>query len=190
MNQPITAFTDSELYVLLCDEKKVRDEAFKEIYCRYNGRIFLYCSKILGRTEQSDDAFQETFSLFLQSARADREMINLPAYLLRIARNVCLRMKQRDSYLIVSEFDESIHAPAEQFNQLENEELARIMGMALELLPDDQREALVLQAYQGMSYEEIGETMNVPISTVRNWVVRAKRKVRESLTPYWEETRK
>ena len=85
--------------------------------------------------------------------------------------------------------------PLEEFHllvedtSLEARELARLVAMALELLPDDQREAFILQAYSGLSYKEIGEVIDAPISTVRNRVVRAKRRVREILSPYLEDYR-
>ena len=52
--------------------------------------------------------------------------------------------------------------------------------------PDDHREAVVLQLYNGYSYDEIGTMMNVPVTTVRNWVVRAKSKLRATLAPYFD----
>lgn len=190
MTKEYSAYSDAELYMLLLGERQERDIAFREIYNRHSSRVFLYCRRILGDVNAADDAFQETFSLFLRSISPEREMTNLPAFLLRIARNACLRMKQRLNDHPTSSFDEGMYMLSPEEQPVEHEELARLIAMALDLLPDDQREALVLQAYEGMSYQEIGEMMNVPITTVRNWIVRAKRKVRETLTPYWADYRK
>jgi RNA polymerase sigma-70 factor (ECF subfamily) len=111
-------------------------------------------------------------------------MTNVPAFLLRIARNLCLNFK-RDRGMRNVEFNELSVGVADK--QVESRELAGLITMALELLPDDHREALVLQMYQGMSYEEIAAELQVPVSTVRNWVVRAKKKMREILAPYFAE---
>ncbi|MBX7154208.1 MAG: RNA polymerase sigma factor [Candidatus Kapaibacterium sp.] len=190
MTTNYSTYTDAELYALLLGEKAEKDAAFQEIYQRYSSRIFLYCRKILGDPTLADDAFQETFALFVRSINADREMTNLPAFLLRIARNSCLRMKERDAQHPTMMFNEAMHfhEPGEQ--PVESEELAKLISMALDLLPDDQREALVLQAYEGLSYNEISEIMHVPITTVRNWIVRAKSKVRATLQPYWADYRR
>ena len=51
-----------------------------------------------------------------------------------------------------------------------------------------QREALVLQVYGGLSYLEIAEVMGVPMTTVRNWIVRAKDKMRKIVAPYFQES--
>ncbi|GAB1370813.1 hypothetical protein MASR1M45_08750 [Candidatus Kapaibacterium sp.] len=61
--------------------------------------------------------------------------------------------------------------------------------MGLELLPDMHKEAFILQAFQGLSYSEIAAVLDVPVTTVRNWIVRAKSKLREILLPYFESYR-
>jgi RNA polymerase sigma-70 factor (ECF subfamily) len=61
--------------------------------------------------------------------------------------------------------------------------------MALELLGDEYREALVLQTYNELSYQEIAEIQGVPLTTVRNRIVRAKRKLREIVQPYLAENK-
>jgi RNA polymerase sigma factor (sigma-70 family) len=73
---------------------------------------------------------------------------------------------------------------------VERSELIALLDVALEVLPDEQREALILQVYEDMSYQEIADFMNVPLTTVRNWVVRAKKRLRDELQQYWTDYRK
>lgn len=180
---------DSELYAFLFGEKSDFDSAFREIYRRNSTRLYLYCKKILTTRESADDAFQETFAIFLRSYKNYPTMTNLPAFLLRIARNVCLRQKQISGYISTTEFNDALFSGSISPSGIEQEELVRLINLALDVLPDDQREALVLQAYQGLSYIEIAELMNVPVSSVRNWISRAKHKLRETLMPYWADYR-
>jgi RNA polymerase sigma-70 factor (ECF subfamily) len=70
---------------------------------------------------------------------------------------------------------------------VEEQELTKLVAMSLDLLPEEYREALTLQIYGGLSYQEIGESMGVPVTTIRNWIVRAKQKMQEILAPYYEE---
>lgn len=179
----LQSYSDAELYAFLGNEK-LKERAFSELYGRYSQRVYLYCRKILGDDQAARDIFQDTFIRFLNSARDERDMTNVPAFLLRIARNLCLNFK-RDRGMRNVEFNELSVGVADK--QVESRELAGLITMALELLPDDHREALVLQMYQGMSYEEIAAELQVPVSTVRNWVVRAKKKMREILAPYFAE---
>jgi RNA polymerase sigma-70 factor (ECF subfamily) len=177
--------SDNELYQMLSREHAVREAAFAEIYQRHSGRIFSYCRKIIGSTAHADDIFQETFLTFLNTAGSERMMTNLPAYLLRIARHLCLEQKRHGSQSVpLEDFD----IPVRESNSLEANELSKMISAALELVSDEQREAFVLQMEHDMSYQDIAETMEVPVTTVRNWIVRAKSKIRNILSPYLEES--
>ncbi|MFM8177760.1 MAG: RNA polymerase sigma factor [Candidatus Kapaibacterium sp.] len=189
MDIDFSSTTDTELYGFLREAKSTRDAAFTEIYERYSTRIYLYCRKILGSGEVADDAFQETFSLFLKSADVSREMTNLPAYLLRIARNVCLQMMQKVKRRPESVFEDGFFRTESEMMPVERAELIGLLEVALEVLPDEQREALILQVYDEMSYQEIADFMGVPLTTVRNWVVRAKKRLRDELQQYWADYR-
>ncbi len=181
--------SDATLYRLLREKGEVRDGAFEEIYRRYGSRIWLYTSKVMGDRESAEDCFQGTFLRLLQSAdpeREERAMANLPGFLLKIARNLCLNTKAK-MRPIYRPFDE-LDVPVEE-RTIESRELEGLIATALDLLPEDQREAFVLQAYNGLSYREIAEVIDRPISTVRNRVVRAKKKMREILTPYLADYR-
>ena len=66
-------------------------------------------------------------------------------------------------------------------------ELRNLIDITLDTLSAEQREAFVLQTFNGMSYSQIAEVTDVPVSTVRNRVVRAKQRVREIVTRYFLE---
>lgn len=183
MARDYTALSDSELYRLLSDFEQ-REAAFAVIYRRYSQRLYAYCRKILANTQDAEDAFQETFVKFLNSIDRERTMTNLPAYLLRIARNTCMDIiEQRRQHI---ELVEDIHASAID-HTVEQNEINQLLTMALDLLPHAWREAVVLQLYANMSYGEIAEAMNVPVTTVRNWICRGKQRLRDILQPYFNE---
>jgi RNA polymerase sigma factor (sigma-70 family) len=180
----LSNLTDAELYQLLGAEDQQRDAAFKEIYNRHSQRIFLYCRKFIGENAQADDIFQEPWIRLMNSFERDRVITNFPAFLLRIARNLCLHHRRDAKQTFVSiEGLDLTHIE----NPMESEELAKLVTRTLDLLPEAHREAFVLQAYSGLSYIEIAEVTGVPVSTVRNRVVRAKHKVRSVVTRYFTE---
>jgi RNA polymerase sigma-70 factor (ECF subfamily) len=187
MNEDFTKFTDSELYKFLCKDSQKKEKAFREIYARHSNRIYAYCRRVVGDRNKADDLFQDTFLRLLQSSNEEKEMTNLSGYMIKIARNLCLKYKTQQNVNLVSIEDFEI---AEEGNELERTELSNLISMALDLLQDEYREALVLQAYDGMSYAEIAEIQEVPVTTVRNWIVRAKQRLKEILTPYLIEYRK
>lgn len=181
MTENLSRYSDDQLYTMLSGDQQTKDRAFAELYARYSSRVWLYCLKIMGDQESAADMFQGTFLRFLQSAGVERQMTNVPGFLLRIARNLCLNTRQKMQPTAVAV--EDIQIPVED-QSLESKELARLVSTALDLLPDEYREAFVLQVYNGLSYKEIAETIDHPVSTVRNRVVRAKKKIREILAPY------
>ena len=177
--------TDAELFILLRSNGREKEAAFTELYARYSSRVYQYCRYIMEDNDAADDVFQDTFIRFLKSAERGTEVANIPAYLLRIARNLCLNAK-RDNKLAGMDDVDDIQVAVED-NAVENAELGRLIEMALSLLKEEYREAFILQEYNGLSYKEIADVTNVPITTVRNRVVRAKKQLREILTPYLEE---
>jgi len=182
------AYGDTELFALLSGDPKSKESAFTELYTRHSSRVYRYCRYILADSDAADDVFQETFIRFLHSGEKATNVSNVPAYLLRIARNLCLNAK-RDDKSAHSEVIEDLEIPMED-KTVEMAELGRLIEMALALLPEEHREAFVLQEYNGLSYKEIADVTNVPLTTVRNRVVRAKKKLREILTPYLEEQKR
>ncbi len=181
---------DDELYRLLVSgSERERNDAFDELYRRHSGRVYVYCARILGDQASARDACQEVFIAFWRSVSSERVMTNLRGYLLRIARNICLLMKRNDSYIPTTEFEENLVETENPLGEasIEQNELAEILAMALELLPEHYRQAVVLQCYDGLTYQEIADVLGVPLSTARNWIVRAKAHLRTILEPYWQD---
>jgi len=181
------SLNDSELYLLL-SEGKSKDLAFKEIYSRYSKKIYFYCKKMLGDDKTAEDVFQDVFVALLKTVERKSELENLKAYLFRIAGNLSLNIIRKNKirkieYKDIFELD--FYAKSD-YQDNESAETAKLINSALELLSDDYKEAFTLQMYFNMSYNEISEITEVPVSTVRNRVVRAKLKLRQILSPYFE----
>jgi len=175
------AYTDTELYRMLCDSSA--RAALGELYNRYSQRVYAYCCRILGDRETAEDILQESFMQLYRSGMQETNVVNVQSYLFRIARNLCLnhRKKHSNRSVPVEEFRFPVHD-----RSYENKELSQLIAEALELLPDDYREAFVLREYNCMSYAEIAEMLNISIDTVKVRLFRAKKKMREVLAPYFE----
>lgn len=175
--------SDAELFGYLKEKKNIAEPAFGELYARHSPRIYAYCRCVFGDTEQSKDIFQETFMRFYESAQKERVMTNVPAFLLIIARNLCLNVKRQTKELLnVEDFQiPQRETPPEQT------EMLQLITMAMELLPDDYRETFFLRDFEDMSYSEISKVLKIPEVTVRVRVSRARQKIREILQPYLVE---
>ncbi|ROL57571.1 RNA polymerase sigma factor [Bacteroidetes/Chlorobi group bacterium ChocPot_Mid] len=185
MKKDLSKYSDKQLYLLVKNgDTKQKEDAFAELYTRYSRGIYAYCRRILGSEDLAEDIFQETFLSFLKSTEQERDMTNVQAFLLRIARNLCLNMNRQRKTKIFSleDFDFGI-----EDNRLERTEISKIIISALDLLPDEQREAVVLQIYYDMSYQDMADFLGLPLSTVRNRVTRGKQFIRQVLAPYFEK---
>jgi RNA polymerase sigma-70 factor (ECF subfamily) len=181
---------DNKLLELMSAEENLAKQAFTEIYQRYSKKIYIYCKKVISDQNFADDIFQECFVKFYNSARTNNQISSLQSYLFRIARNLCLNFKRDNNqiYVAIEEFHVDYNL-ANPLNQIQNNELAELINQAMDLLIEEHREVFIMQAYQGLSYNEIAELLDVPITTVRNRIVRAKRKLKEVLAPYFESKR-
>ena len=176
-------FSDIELFNSLSKDKETSDKAFKLLYERYSSKVYAYCRRFLGNKEQAQDVFQETFIRFYQAARQERVMTNVHAFLLRIARNLCINEKRNEKNNVDIEEFMLVQNPAKD----EKQELLELIKMALDLLPDEYREMFILREYQGLTYSEIVDLTGASIGTVKIRIYRAKQKIRKILAPYLKE---
>jgi RNA polymerase sigma-70 factor, ECF subfamily len=107
-------------------------------------------------------------------------------WLLKIVRNTCYTQLQKNRPQELATFDEEIHS--EDDGSMNPETLllrsadSQLLRQALEELPVNFREVLVLRELEGLSYREIAEVSNVPQGTVMSSLSRARERLRQSLT--------
>src|SRR6266496_4133856 len=111
---------------------------------------------------------------------------NTRAWLLKIVRNTCYTQLQKNRPQELATFDEEIHS--EDDGSMNPETLllrsadSQLLRQALEELPVNFREVLVLHELEGLSYSEIAEVSNIPPGTVMSSLSRARERLRQSLT--------
>ncbi len=165
--------------------EKTAHEAFMVVYDAFSDRVYSYCRRILHNdTRTLDDIFQNVFVQFYEQARKGTDIRNIGAYLLRIARNMCLNEQSRAGYNVAEFLDEAHSTHGHTYEQ---KQLLELLWQTIDLLPDDLRDAFVMREELDMSYEEIAEALNITNGTARNKIWRAKAQVRELLQPYLRE---
>lgn len=151
------------------------DLAFMELFHRHTNRLFAYCHKIVGDREQACDILQDMWERLARFRNEGRESPrNITGFLIRSIRNRSLNEKARrrpDFYL--EDLSEGQHPVTDHQDADERREL---ILAALERLPEDQRELLILFSYSGYSYEEIAAMHGEAVGTIRTraWRARAK----------------
>jgi RNA polymerase sigma-70 factor (ECF subfamily) len=160
-------------------------QALSMLYKRHSPRIYSYVRKILGDVQATDDIFQETFVRFYEMGVSGQEIQNVQGYLLKISRNLCLNEKAKKyntSTISIENFEfPSLDTPYEQ------KELSRLISTALEMLPEDYKEVLILREMYGYSYNEIAEIVETSMPIVRTRIYRAKQKIRVILQPFIDD---
>ena len=156
-----------------------------EIYDRYSSRIYNFAYRFLRNSEAAEDATQEVFVKMLKHANQFNGEAKLSTWLFSIAANWCrdyLRKgdnKPKDSdEVLVTLPASATDSPLHRLEQRENE--IRIQK-ALAVLTPDQREAILLSRYQGLSYAEIAQISGCSEGAVKTRVFRAMETLKKAL---------
>ena len=173
-------------------ELAVRDdpEAFGEIVRRWERKIFALCFGMLGREDEARDAAQDAFINAYRSISRFRGDAKVSSWLHRIAVNQCLTVKRRqksraEEYL--SEDDEAesrvfVASPAgSPKNIAEKGERLRLVRQAVGALPQELREVIVMKEVEEMTFQEIAETLELPLSTVKSRLYTALKQLKMKL---------
>lgn len=147
-------------------------EAFEEIYYRHARRMMSYLISMLEDRQLAEDVLQEVFLHFAHtSARLTRET-NVAAYLYRSARNgavSAMRSRKRNTREVwpgAQVFErQKAHLPAAYSNS-ESDELRARLNTALCSLPEAERDAVMLRSQGELTFQEIAEITQTPLSTV------------------------
>jgi RNA polymerase sigma-70 factor (ECF subfamily) len=153
----VAAGSASPEAILFKDFLSGDDAAFTTLFKAHNQRIFAYCYKMLGSEEQAQDVAQEVWEKVIDLRKEPPLVENPVGFLMRITRNKCLDViKLRKNNSSLSDLDDHQH-PFEEERETSDEE--EIVLRALERLPDEQREVLVLNIYSGYRFDEIAEML-------------------------------
>jgi RNA polymerase sigma factor (sigma-70 family) len=151
-------------------------EATRELYERYSEQIFGYCLHRLGNREEAEDAVQSTFLNAFRGLSRGVVPESDSAWLFKIAENVChsrhrssWRRGRVESPSDLDAFQDVLPAPPRAQDELIP------LGEALERLPENQRRAILLREWQGLSYREIAEELDLSQSAVETLIFRARR---------------
>jgi RNA polymerase sigma-70 factor, ECF subfamily len=159
--------------------------AFRELVEKHQRTILNVANRYLGNYDAADDIAQEVFLKLWTKAGTFKGNSKFSTWLYRVAVNECLQYRRRRKQVVVSLDSLDADQPPESLQvAADHERTARIerVKKAIAALPDRQRIALVLAHYEGRSYQEIGEIMNVSVASVESLILRAKENLKSKLT--------
>jgi RNA polymerase sigma-70 factor (ECF subfamily) len=175
--------------LLLRKAQRGDPEAFGRLMEPLEQLVWRVCWHYTGDREASSDCGQEAMIRIWRSLESYRGACALESWVYRIAANCCmdwLRKKKRDKSVSVEPLREQGFDPADESPGTEEQAVAkderRRLREAISLLPEDQREALVMTQLEKVPYEEAAQMLGVSEGTVKSRVNRAKARLKEILS--------
>jgi RNA polymerase sigma-70 factor (ECF subfamily) len=155
--------------------------AFDDLVRRWERKIQAAIYRVMGTEDEARDLCQEAFLKAYRALGAFKREARFSSWLYQIALNLCRdRMRRRKGRTMVSletlETDAPLlrsteHGPS-PLELVEASALSRAVADAVSELPDEQREVIVLKEYQDLTFLEIAEILDVPLSTVKTRLYR------------------
>jgi RNA polymerase sigma-70 factor (ECF subfamily) len=154
-------------------------EQYRLLVDRHKDSLYRHCFYILRDEDDAEDAAQETFvRAFMKLRTYDAEKASFKTWLFTVATRLCLEQLRKNRPLPL-EHEEYLVSPHK--TPSEEAQNAEIHEAVLRLKPK-YRTVVTLHYWHGYSYEEIARCMNVPIGSVRGWLFRAKKELKEALS--------
>jgi RNA polymerase sigma-70 factor (ECF subfamily) len=149
-------------------------EAFNVLVSRWERQIYGLTLRMLGRDEEAKDATQETFISAYRNLSKFRGEAKFSSWIYRIALNICntkLRSRSKGIISIEEQWEASgfeIAADTEDLSgNLQREQVANHVRRALQGLPAEMRQVIIMKEYEGLKFSEIAEILGIPLSTVK-----------------------
>ena len=168
--------------------------AFDELVRLYRGRGFAIVYNILGNAEDAKDVLQEAFVKVFFNIKGFKQEAKFSTWFYRIlvncSRDFLRKRKRQDKFFIKSQFEEEDKEPQIPDSHLGpskmviNKELSDRLEEAVSGLPEKQKICFILKHQNGLNNQEIAETLNCGLSTVKVHLFRAVRNLRIRLAFY------
>jgi RNA polymerase sigma-70 factor (ECF subfamily) len=143
---------------------------------RWERPIYALAYRVIGREEDARDVCQETFLRAFRALGGFRGQAKFSSWLYRIALNLCRDWVRRQRRTPVVQLPEDVDVmelaasrePTEPIEDLvARRDLTRVVEKAMARLPEEQRTAIILKEYHGLTFQEIADLVGCPLSTVK-----------------------
>jgi RNA polymerase sigma-70 factor (ECF subfamily) len=166
-------WTDEELV----DRSRSGDvESFNQLIIRWERPIYALAYRVIGREEEARDVCQEAFLRAFRALPGFKGQAKFSSWLYRITLNLCRDWIRRHRRVQIQQMPEDTDplelaaqmGPVESIEDLAaRREMTVVVERAMALLPDEQRTAIILKEYHGLTFQEIADLQGCPLSTVK-----------------------
>jgi RNA polymerase sigma-70 factor, ECF subfamily len=151
-------------------------ESFNQLIKRWERPIYALAYRTIGREEDARDVVQETFLRAFRGLSGFKGQAKFSSWLYRIALNLCrdwIRRQRRAPVVLAPDGVDLVELAGEAESvesadaAVARKDLSRAVARAMTTLPEDQRAAIVLKEYHGLTFQEIADLLGCPLSTVK-----------------------
>lgn len=181
------AWTDEELVARSAGGDT---DSFNQLVLRWERPIYALAYRVIGREEDARDVCQETFLRAFRALKGFKGQAKFSSWLYRIALNLCrdwLRRERRNPFVEVPDGAEVVEStgqldPGESVEAVVvRRDLGRAVERAMGVLSEEQRTAIVLKEYHGLTFREIADLLGCPLSTAKTRVYQGLTVLRHQL---------
>ncbi len=179
--ETMSEFQNSEVEIsdnsLIARTLSGETEAFSVLVKRWERPIYSLAFRMLGRDEEARDACQEAFLSAYRNLSKFRGDAKFSSWMYRIALNACHSRRRQSSivsYSLDAEDENGKRWEIEDSSleslpdRMQRDEQAALVRKALQALPPEMRQIIVMKEYEEMTFLEISEILNIPLSTVKS----------------------
>ena len=151
-------------------------DSFNQLVLRWERPIYALAYRVIGREEEARDVAQETFLRAFRALKGFKGQAKFSSWLYRITLNLCRDWMRRERRTPVAQPPDGVDiielagesTPSESIEDLvSRHELGRAVARAMSQLPEEQRTAIILKEYHGLTFQEIADQLDCPLSTVK-----------------------
>jgi RNA polymerase sigma-70 factor, ECF subfamily len=151
-------------------------DSFNQLVLRWERPIYALAYRVIGREEDARDVCQETFLRAFRALAGFKGQAKFSSWIYRITLNLCRDWIRRERRQPVAQAPEGIDlvelaseaTPAETIEELvARREMGQAVARAMATLPEEQRTAIILKEYHGLTFQEIADLLDCPLSTVK-----------------------
>ena len=171
-------------------------DAFGEIVRRWERRIFALSYGMLGREEDARDATQDTFLAAFRNLRAFRGEAKVSSWLHRIAVNQCISRQRRAKVRGEAALEDEQEKNALNFSApldyspsrlAEGQQHIQAVRRAVASLPLELRQVVVMKEFEELTFKEIADALDMPLSTVKSRLYTALKQLQLRLERFGDD---
>jgi RNA polymerase sigma-70 factor, ECF subfamily len=165
-------------------------DSFNQLVLRWERPIYALAYRVIGREEDARDVAQEAFLRAFRALGGFKGQAKFSSWLYRITLNLCRDWIRRERRTPIAQAPEGVDlielagetSPSESAEAfVSRRQLGRAVEKAMAVLPEEQRTAIILKEYHGLTFQEIADLLDCPLSTVKTRLYQGLTVVRKHL---------